>query len=69
MRASLTMLIVAAIGLVAGAALIGTWAVGLAVMADSATLAGFALLRDIPARPEPQAQTLPDILERARRAQ
>lgn len=68
MRLTFLLLVIAALGMMAGAALVGMWLVGLAIMADSAGLAAFALLRNIPDRPAPVTQTLPDILERVRQA-
>jgi hypothetical protein len=55
-----------------GAALIGTWALGLAVIADSVAVGVYALLRDSGGRVAPSVHELPptleNILERARRA-
>jgi hypothetical protein len=49
-RLSAFLLAVSFAGVVVGAALIGRWAVGCAVIADSAALAVWALLRDVPER-------------------
>lgn len=46
MRLSVVLLLSAAAGVVGGAWLIGMWCVGLAVIVDSAALAGYALFRD-----------------------
>lgn len=66
MRLPAVLLVFAGIGVVFGASLIAPWAVGLAVIADSAALAAFALLWD---RKEPARRGLSpvaDILERGR---
>ena len=71
MRLSAVLLVMSLAGLVGGAWLVGPWAVGVAVMADSLLVGGWALFRD-DGRPEqpPAARgtTLADVLERARRA-
>lgn len=46
MRLSACLLLVALIGVVYGASLIGTWCIGVAVIADSITVGVYALLRD-----------------------
>lgn len=58
------------LGVVAGAFLIGTWAVGCAVIFDSLAVGAWALwgYDDGQREGEPQALTVPDILEQARRA-
>ena len=73
MRLSVCLLLLSLAGLVGGAALIGTWAVGVAVMADSLLVGAYALVRDdgsgrreAPLREAPP--TLENILEKARRA-
>jgi hypothetical protein len=68
-RLSLGLLAVSMAGMVAGAALIGLWAVGLAVIAGSMALAVFALLREPESRPAPSVSELPtlaQVLERNR---
>jgi hypothetical protein len=50
-RLSAFLLAVAMAGVVGGAWLIGQWAVGCAIIADSVALAAWALLRDIPEKP------------------
>ena len=48
MRLSAFLLVVALAGVVLGAALIGRWAIGCAIIVDSAALGAWALLRDVP---------------------
>lgn len=70
MRLSGSLLVVSLLGLVGGAALIGLWVVGLAVMADSVLLGLWVLFRDDGRDGEPsvhEVPTLENILERARR--
>lgn len=71
MRLSPILLACSLAGLVGGAWLIGMWAVGLAIIADSVAVGVYALLRDDGrGRGEPQAYDVPtlhDVLERARR--
>lgn len=67
MRTSIALFVVAAAGVVLGAALIGVWAVGLAVIADSVALAAYALLRDAPEPARPAVSPVAEILERGRR--
>jgi len=50
-RLNAFLLALALAGIVAGAALIGRWAVGCAVIADSVLLGAWALLRDVPEKP------------------
>jgi hypothetical protein len=50
-RLSVLLIVAGMLGVVAGAWLIGRWAVGIAVVADSASLAAWGLLRDMPERP------------------
>jgi hypothetical protein len=47
-RLNAFLLVVAMAGMVAGAALIGRWAVGCAVIADSVLVGVWALLHDVP---------------------
>jgi hypothetical protein len=70
-RLSIALLLVSLLGVLGGAALIGLWALGVALAADSLLLGVYALARDDgqgrrPAEGEPS--TLAAILERARRA-
>jgi hypothetical protein len=70
-RLSAVLLALSLLGLVGGAALIGLWVVGLAIMTDSLLLALWVLFRDDGREPEPsvhEVPTLDNILERARRA-
>jgi hypothetical protein len=69
-RVSAVLLVAALAGVLGGAALIGTWALGAAIIADSVAVGAWALLHD-DGTPEPaprEAPTLYDVLERARRA-
>lgn len=72
MRLSVVLLLLSLAGVLGGAALIGTWALGLAVIADSVAVGVYALLRDDDAGRAPvdavEPRTLHAILERARRA-
>jgi hypothetical protein len=72
MRLSVVLLLLSLAGVLGGAALIGTWALGLAVIADSVAVGVYALLRDDGGRVAPSVHELPptleNILERARRA-
>ena len=72
MRLSAVLLVCSLLGVVAGAALIGTWAVGVAVIFDSLCVGVWALARD-DGLPGPQVHqvpgvgaTLAQVLERAR---
>ena len=71
MRLSAVLLLVSLAGVVGGAWLVGRWAVGVAVIADSIAVGVWALLRDDGGRAEPSvhevAPTLATILDRARR--
>jgi hypothetical protein len=71
-RVSAALLVVSLAGVLGGAALIGTWALGAAVIADSVAVGVYALLRDDGGRrAAPQVHevpTLASILEKARRA-
>lgn len=71
MRLSACLLVLSLAGIVAGGFLIGRWALGAAIVADSVAVGAWALLRDAESRPEPSVRELPtlgSILERARRA-
>lgn len=61
-------LILSLAGVIAGAALISLHAVGFAVIADSVFGVVFALVRDVPASPQPGVPSHEDILERFRSA-
>jgi len=70
-RASIALLLVSLAGVLGGAALIGVWALGLAVIADSVAVGVYALLREADSRRQPsvhEVPTLAGILEKARRA-
>jgi hypothetical protein len=70
-RLSATLLIVSLLGVLAGGWLIGRWALGAAIVADSVAVGVWALCRDDGQdEPQPQVQpsTLAGILEKARRA-
>jgi hypothetical protein len=70
-RLSVVLLLVSLAGVLGGAALCGTLALGLAIIADSVAVGVYALLRDADARPAPsvrEAPTLYDVLERTRRS-
>jgi hypothetical protein len=70
MRLSVVLLLLSLAGVLGGAALIGTWALGVAVVADSVAVGVYALLRD-PGGRQPSvhaAPTLHEVLERARHA-
>lgn len=71
MRLSAFLLVCSLLGVLGGAFLIGTWAVGCAVIFDSVCVGGWALFHDDGApAPVPQVHdvplTVPQILERAR---
>ena len=72
MRVSVVMLLVSLAGILGGAALIGRWALGVAIIADSVALGVYALRRDdgVPAQPAVRAVqgTVASVLERARAA-
>ncbi len=71
MRQSVVLLLCSLAGIILGASLIGLWAVGLAIIADSAAVGVYALLRDDEGRAVPgvhEVPTLAGVLERARRA-
>jgi hypothetical protein len=70
-RLSVVLLLLSLAGILGGAALIGTWALGLAVIADSVAVGVYALLRDDGGRAAPsvhEVPTLAQVLEKARRA-
>ena len=72
MRVSVVMLLVSLAGILGGAALIGRWALGVAIIADSVAVGVYALRRDdgVPAQPAVRAVqgTVASVLERARAA-
>jgi hypothetical protein len=70
MRSSVLLLLVSLAGILGGAALIGLWALGLAIIADSVAVGVYALLRDTPSVPAVHAVqgTVASVLERARAA-
>ena len=70
MRSSVLLLLVSLAGILGGAALIGVWALGLAIIADSVAVGVFALLRDTPAAPSVRdvPGTVSSVLERYRAA-
>jgi hypothetical protein len=71
MRLSIVLLLVSLAGVLGGAALIGLWALGLAVIADSVAVGAYALLRDDGGRAAPsvhEVPTLAQVLEKARHA-
>jgi hypothetical protein len=69
MRVSLLLLVVSLLGALAGAWLIGMWAVGCVVLAYSVGLGVFALLYDAPVQPAADVfGTVDGVLDRARRA-
>jgi hypothetical protein len=71
MRLSVVLLLLSLAGIMGGAALIATWALGLAVIADSVAVGVYALLRDDGGRAAPsvhEVPTLAQVLEKARHA-
>ena len=70
MRSSVVLLLVSLAGILGGAALIGRWALGVAIIADSVALGVYALRRDFPAVPKVHAVqgSVASILERYRAA-
>lgn len=69
MRLSAVLLVLSLLGVVAGAVLVGRWAVGCAVVFDSLCVGVWALLHDDGQPVAPQvhdAPTLAQVLERAR---
>jgi hypothetical protein len=69
-RSSVVLLLVSLAGILGGAALIGVWALGVAIIADSVAVGVYALLRDAPEAPSVRAVpgTVASVLERARAA-
>lgn len=69
MRLSAVLMCVSLAGIMGGAALIGLWALGLAIVVDSVAVGVFALLREAESRPGPsvhEVPTLAQVLEKAR---
>ncbi len=69
MRLSVVLLLCSLAGVMGGAALIGLWALGLAIIADSVAVGVYALLRDDGGQARPsvhEVPTLAQVLERAR---
>ena len=69
MRSSIVLLLVSLAGVLGGAALIGVWALGVAIIADSVAVGVYALLRDDGDRAAPSVHDVPTLaqyLERAR---
>jgi hypothetical protein len=69
MRLSVVLLLVSLAGVLGGAALIATWALGVAIIADSVAIGAYALLRDDGRGQAPQVHEVPtlhQVLERAR---
>jgi hypothetical protein len=71
MRQSVILLLISLAGIMGGAALIGLWALGLAIIVDSVAVGVYALLREDEGRARPavhEVPTLGQILERAKGA-
>lgn len=51
MRLNIALLTLALAGIIGGAALIGRWAVGCAIITDSLAVGAWALLREVPEKP------------------
>ena len=72
MRLSAVLLVLASAGMLLGGLLIGRWALGVCVIADSLAVAVFALRWDDGSAAQPSVHevqgTLAGVLERARRA-
>jgi len=69
MRLSVVLLCLALAGVLGGGALIGVWALGVCLIADSVAVGVWALLRDDGTRAQPsvhEVPTLAQVLERAR---
>jgi len=64
MRVQMFLLVASLLGVVAGAFLIGTWAVGCAVVFDSLCVGGWALFHDD--GEQPQVREVPRTADRAR---
>jgi hypothetical protein len=60
-RWSVVLFVLGLAGVVGGAALVGRWAVGCAVIADSVVLAVLAWMRDLPEKP---AKAKPTVIRR-----
>jgi hypothetical protein len=70
-RVSIALLLVSLAGILGGAALIATWVLGLAIIADSLLLGVWVLFRDDGTGRQPSVHAVPtlaDVLEKARRA-
>jgi hypothetical protein len=68
-RLSVLLLLVSLAGVLAGGWLIGRWALGVAVIADSVAVGVYGLLRETGGRPAPSVHEVPSlaqVLERAR---
>jgi hypothetical protein len=68
-RLSVFLLLCSLAGVLGGAALIGVWALGVAIIADSVAVGVYALLRDDGDRARPSVHEMPtlsQVLERAR---
>jgi hypothetical protein len=68
-KLSVVLLLVSLAGVLGGAALIGTWALGVAIIADSIAVGAYALLRDDGHAAAPSVHEVPSlaqVLERAR---
>jgi hypothetical protein len=71
MRLPVVLLLCSLAGILGGAALIGVWALGVAIICDSVCVGAFALLRDWPDSDASSAHDVPtlrQVLERARAA-
>jgi hypothetical protein len=71
MRLSAALLLCSLAGIMGGAALIGLWALGLAIIADSVAVGVYALFHDDGTGARPQVHAVPgaqQILERVRGA-
>ena len=70
MRSSVVLLLVSLAGVLGGAALIGVWALGLAIIADSVAVGVFALMREVPEAPVVHAvpPAVASVLDRVRAA-
>ena len=71
MRLSAALLLASLAGIMGGAALIGLWALGLAIIVDSVAVGVYALLREDESRPAPsvhEVPTLAQVLAKARDA-
>ena len=72
MRLSVVLLLCSLAGVIGGAALVGRWAVGVAIVADSAAVGVYALRRDDGNGQQPSVQavqgTVASVLDRVRAA-